>query len=252
MSVFTVIPAIDLKGGQCVRLRQGRADDETVYSDDPVRMAQRWAAEGARYLHVVDLDGAFQGRPAHLETIGSIVKAIDIPVEVGGGIRKDADVEALLALGVDRVILGTRACAEPDKIEALARTHGERLAVGIDARDGHVQIRGWTETTLHKAAALARKMDEAGVRTLIYTDTATDGMLSGPNIEAMDALCAAVSCRVIASGGVSSVEDMRALCSLGWKNLEGAIVGKALYDERVTLGDLLKAAETTEGRSECN
>ncbi len=233
-----IIPAIDLKGGKCVRLRQGRADDAVVYSGDPVAMARRWVEEGAKYLHVVDLDGAFQGRPAHTEVIGQIVRAIDIPVEVGGGLRTDEDVRALLAVGVDRAIVGTRAWAEPETLQRLAGQFGRQLAVGIDARDGRVQVKGWVETTEQLATDLARKAESMGVECIIYTDTSKDGMMAGTNVRAMDEMCGAVTCSVIASGGVTSRTDAEALRGLKRRNLVGAIVGKALYEGRVTLKEL--------------
>lgn len=236
--MFTVIPAIDLKGGRCVRLRQGRADEVTAYSDDPVGMARRWEAEGAAFLHVVDLDGAFQGKPAHLGAIEQIVKAIRIPVEVGGGLRTDDDIRRMRDCGVARAIVGTRAFSERDALRRLAGEFGEALAVGIDARGGLVQVKGWVETTGVKATELAAAADAMGVRTIIYTDTATDGMLQGPNLNAMADVCRAVTCRVIASGGVSSAADVRALHALGCANLGGCIVGKALYEGAVTLGEL--------------
>ena len=236
MTDFIVIPAIDLKGGQCVRLKQGRAEESTVYSEDPVAMARHWEAEGGRYLHVVDLDGAFEGRPVHTELIGRIVEAVTIPVEVGGGLRTDDDVARLLDKGVSRVILGTRAWADPEEVHRLVGRYEDAIAVGIDARDGHVQVRGWTETTELKAIELAQLIDDAGVATIIYTDTSRDGMLTGVNAEAMKAMCDAVSCRVIASGGVGSDGDIRALRALECPNLIGVIVGKALYEGRVNLG----------------
>lgn len=241
--MITVIPAIDLRRNRCVRLRQGRPEDETVYSDDPVTVAEQWAEQGAQYLHVVDLDGAFSGRPVHGELIGKIASAIPIPMDVGGGIRTDDDVAGTLALGVDRVILGTRAFDRPEDLEALAARFGARLSVGIDARDGFVQVKGWVETTEMRAIDLARKADSLGVRTIIYTDTATDGMLGGVNAAAVGEICANVSCDVVASGGISSTDDIRALRALGHENLCGAIVGKALYDGRVSLRELLSAAD---------
>jgi phosphoribosylformimino-5-aminoimidazole carboxamide ribotide isomerase len=231
-----VIPAIDLKGGRCVRLRQGKADEVTTYHDDPVWMAKRWADEGAKCLHVVDLDGAFQGAPVHQEVISRMVKAVNIPVEVGGGLRTDRDIEMILECGVSRAILGTRAWAEPEQLKQLVDRFGHRLAVGIDARGGRVQIKGWTETTEEDAVAMAKRA--MGVGMLIYTDTARDGMLEGVNAKAMDAICAAVSCSVIASGGISSATDMKLLKNLKRPNLVGAIVGKALYEGRVKLKDL--------------
>jgi phosphoribosylformimino-5-aminoimidazole carboxamide ribotide isomerase len=238
--MITIIPAIDLKDGRCVRLCQGRADDVKVYSEDPVEMAVHWVAEGAVYLHVVDLDGAFQGTPVHRELIAEIVKAAGVPVEVGGGLRTDADVASLLECGVDRAIIGTRAIAGRDALEPLVRKFGAGLAVGIDARDGMVQVKGWMETTSVKAVELAAAVDAAGVKTLICTDTGTDGMLKGTNVQAMAEVCAAVSCSMVASGGITTRQDVDALCDLKQDNLIGAIVGKALYEGRVSLKDLTR------------
>lgn len=237
-----ILPAIDLKDGKCVRLRQGRAEDVTVYSDDPVAQAKKWLEQGAEQLHVVDLDGAFQGEPRHAEVIGRIVQAIGIPVEVGGGLRTDAHIERVLEAGVARAIVGTRALESLAALEALVKRFGERIAVGIDARDGFVQVKGWVETTGTRAVDLARQAEAAGVRTIIYTDTATDGMLGGPNLAAMAQMCGAVSCRIIASGGVSAPEHVSALKALGCGNLYGAIVGKALYDGKTTLAAMRAAA----------
>jgi phosphoribosylformimino-5-aminoimidazole carboxamide ribotide isomerase len=238
MASFTVIPAIDLKGGQCVRLTQGRADQSKVYSSDPVAMARHWDAQGGRYLHVVDLDGAFQGKPMHLEVVRRIVAAVSMPVEMGGGLRTDEDIQKVMDCGVSRAIIGTRALADPTVLENLASRFGERLAVGIDARNGRVQVKGWVETTDLQALELARRAEQAGIQTLIYTDTATDGMLKGPNLAAVREMCEGVRCDVVASGGVSSVADVKALASLGLVNLSGAIVGKALYEGTVTLPEL--------------
>jgi phosphoribosylformimino-5-aminoimidazole carboxamide ribotide isomerase len=238
MSRVHVIPAIDLKGGQCVRLRQGRADEVTVYGEDPVAMAAHWVSEGAGYLHVVDLDGAFEGRPVHCDIIRRIVEAVPVPVQTGGGLRTDEDLARVLDTGVDRAILGTRAFADPDGLRRAVAAHAGRVAVGIDARDGRVQVKGWTETTDESATDLARQAAEMGVQTIVYTDTATDGMLQGTNIAAMDEVCRAVSCNVVASGGISSVADMTGLRALGHENLVGAIVGKALYEGRITLREL--------------
>ncbi len=238
-----ILPAIDLKDGRCVRLRQGRADDATVYSDDPVEMAKRWVDEGGEYLHVVDLDGAFQGHPVHLDAIARITKAIPIPVEVGGRLRSDDDIRKLLEAGVERAIVGTRAFSDPDSLAETVNQFGEHVAVGIDARDGRVQVKGWVETTDMLAVDLARKADSMGVRTLIVTDTATDGMMVGTNVAAMDEVCRAVSCNVIASGGVTTPDDVRALKELGHPNLYGAIVGKALYEETTSLAEMKAAVQ---------
>ena len=238
--MFTIIPAIDLKGGFCVRLKQGRADETKVYSEDPVTMAKRWFDEGAKYLHVVDLDGAFQGKPVHFDVIARIVKSIPIPVEVGGGLRTDEDMKAMLDCGVRRVIIGTRAVREPGDLKRLAVKLGAGVAVGIDAKKGFVQVSGWVEVTRMKAVDLAKKIDEAGIKTIIYTDTEKDGMMSGINAGAMDELAAAVKCEVIASGGVTSLSDVSKLLKLKRANLGGVIVGKALYEGAVQLGDLNK------------
>ena len=249
---IAIVPAIDLKDGNCVRLRQGKAEEVTVYSSDPVQMALHWEREGGDELHVVDLDGAFRGHPVHTRVIGEIVQALSIPVEVGGGLRTDEDIARLLELGVARVIVGTRACDSPETLERLVQQYGDHLAVGIDARDGQVQVRGWTETTGALATDLAARMREMGVGTIIYTDTARDGMLHGVNVEAMAAVCDAVAgetggedraaTRVIASGGVSTPQDIQALSALGRNNLTGAIVGKALYENRVTVNEMKEFA----------
>lgn len=239
-----ILPAIDLKDGKCVRLRQGRADDATVYSDDPAAVARDWRAQGAEALHVVDLDGAFAGTPRHLAAVRQIVASMaGVPAELGGGLRTDEDVRRALETGVARVILGTRALGDPAALGRLVQRHGERIAVGIDARNGLVQVKGWVETTGTRATDLARQVAELGVATIIYTDTATDGMLAGTNVAAMDEICRTVpGCRIIASGGVSAPEHVRALVALGHANLYGAIVGKALYDGRTTLAALQAAA----------
>jgi len=242
MSGMIILPAIDLKDGKCVRLRQGRAEDVTVYSDDPVAQARAWVEQGARELHVVDLDGAFAGEPRHAGVIGEIVRSLRIPVEVGGGLRTDAHVEQLLAEGVARAIIGTRALESVGALHHLVRRFGERIAVGIDARDGFVQVKGWVETTGTKAVDLAKQVEAAGVQTIIYTDTATDGMLGGPNLNAIGQMCRAVSCNIIASGGVSAPGHVLALKALGCPNLYGAIVGKALYDGKTTLAAMMAVA----------
>lgn len=242
--MMKIYPAIDLKDGKCVRLRQGRADAVTVYSDDPVATARRWAEAGGDWLHVVDLDGAFQGHPVHVEVIRAIAAAIPIPVELGGGLRTDADIRLMLQAGVKRVVLGTRACADPDALTGLVKTFGDHIAVGIDARNGKVQVKGWVETTDTLAVDLARRVSDLGVRTIIYTDTATDGMMTGPNFQGVRALCQAVRSKVIASGGISKTEDIAGLAALRLPNLDGVIVGKALYEGSVSIPGMKAAAET--------
>lgn len=239
---FTIFPAIDIRGGRCVRLLQGRADAETVYGRDPLAMAQHWIGDGARVLHIVDLDGAFSGHSVQHEIISEIIRAVRVPVQVGGGLRTDEDVARLVDAGAARVILGTRAWSEPGSVERLVQRFGDKIAVGVDARGGRVQIKGWTETTNVRAVDFARQAERLGVRTLICTDTADDGMLGGTNTRAIDEMCTAVRCDVIASGGVSSASDVTALRELGRENLIGAIVGKALYEHRASLAALTGAA----------
>ena len=226
-----------------MRLRQGRADEETVYGDDPAAQAADWAAQGATALHVVDLDGAFEGAPRHLAEIEAIVAAFGGEVEVGGGIRTADDLAAVMETGAARAILGSAALEDPEFLSAALEQYGERIAVGIDARGGMVQTRGWVETTATKATDLAAAVSRMGGARIIYTDTATDGMLAGPNFAQLAAICdAAPGARVTASGGITTVDDIAALRSLGRANLDSAIVGKALYDGRVAFAALAAAA----------
>lgn len=236
-----IIPAIDLKDGKCVRLKQGLADQSTVYSENPADMAKRWEEAGGEFLHVVDLDGAFTGKRHHTDIVKSIVDAVDMPVEIGGGIRTDEDIRATLDCGVARIIIGTRAINDIDALGKLVSEFGDKIVVGIDARDGFVQVNGWVETSTVRALDLATIVADAGVATIIYTDTATDGMLRGHNVAATAEMCQHVACNIVASGGVSSVDDVQNLSALKCSNLEGAIVGKALYDSVVTLEELIKA-----------
>ncbi len=241
---MVILPAIDLKDGKCVRLRQGRADDVTVYGDDPARQARDWAEQGAAELHVVDLDGAFGGAPRHADAIRAIIAAFGGPVEVGGGIRTVEALRAVIEAGAARAILGSAALEDPEFLTSAVELYGDRIAVGIDARGGFVQTKGWVETTAVKATDLAAAVAKIGVKTIIYTDTATDGMLGGPNLEQMAAICdAAPGCQVTASGGVSSPRDVANLKALGRPNLRAAIVGKALYDGRTTLREMNMAAK---------
>lgn len=238
-----ILPAIDLKDGKCVRLRQGRADDVTVYGDDPAEQARDWRAQGGQELHVVDLDGAFAGTPKHAEVIRRIIEAFEGPVEVGGGIRNMETLTAVLEAGATRAIIGSAALDDPEFLSQAVEQYGERIAVGIDARDGFVQTKGWVETTQVKAVDLASAVAKAGVKTIIYTDTATDGMLGGPNLSQMAAICdAAPTCQITASGGVSSPYDIANLKALERPNLRAAIVGKALYDGRTTVKEMNIAA----------
>ena len=241
---MVILPAIDLKGGVCVRLRQGRADDVTTYNSNPSQQAKDWREQGGEELHVVDLDGAFAGTPRHAEVIAEIIKAFGGPVEVGGGLRSVETIEAVIAAGATRAIVGSAALENPEFLEEAVKRWGDKITVGIDARDGFVQTRGWVTTTDVKATDLAAKVAAMGVKSIIYTDTATDGMLGGPNLAQMAAICdAAPTCEITASGGVSSPRDVANLKALGKANLRAAIVGKALYDGRVTLSEMNEAAK---------
>lgn len=238
-----ILPAIDLQDGKCVRLRQGRIDDVTVYGDDPAAQAKDWAEQGGEELHVVDLDGAFAGTPKHAEVIRRIIDAFGGPVEVGGGLRTIDAVRAVLDAGAARAIIGSAALEDPGFLAEAVELYGERIAVGIDARNGFVQTRGWVKTTAVKAIDLAAAVSRVGVKSIIYTDTATDGMLGGPNLTQMAAICdAAPTCQITASGGVSSPFDVGNLKALERPNLRAAIVGKALYDGRTTLREMNVAA----------
>lgn len=236
---FTIYPAIDLRAGRCVRLRQGRADQATVFSDDPVATARRWTAAGASWLHVVNLDGAFgEAAAANQQALISILKSVAVPVQLGGGLRDLAAVEAALRLGVARVVLGTVALTRPEVVGDAIRLFGpERVAVSIDARDGLVAVRGWQETSAVSALDLASRLKLLGASRVIYTDIARDGMLTGPNLPALRAM-AGTGLGVIASGGIASLEDLRAVA--GIPGVEGAIVGMALYTGAIDLPTALR------------
>lgn len=224
-----VIPAIDLKQGQCVRLEQGLMEKDTVYGHDPAAQALIWQQQGGELLHIVDLDGAFAGVPRNKAAIEAIVQAIDIPTELGGGIRDLATIEAYLALGIDRVILGTVAKENPELVKEACRLFPGKIVVGIDAKGGLVAVRGWAEVTEKNATTMAREMEGFGVSAIIYTDIARDGMLQGPNLEATQALAEAISIPVIASGGVSSLQDIENLMAIEASGVVGVITGKAIY-----------------------
>ncbi|MCE5217365.1 1-(5-phosphoribosyl)-5-[(5-phosphoribosylamino)methylideneamino]imidazole-4-carboxamide isomerase [bacterium] len=237
-----ILPAIDLSDGKCVRLKQGDMNQKTVFSDDPAQMAVRWADAGAQVLHLVDLDGAMVGRSANLEAVERILKAIRIPVELGGGLRTRDDVARVLDLGVKWAIMGTSALSKPQELKRCLKEFGDRITVGIDARDGRVAVQGWTETSDVSALDLARKMEELGVRRIIFTDIATDGMLAGPNVESTRALAEAVSVDIIASGGVTTLNDLRVLKALEPLGVVGAIVGRALYSGTIDLAEAIAEA----------
>lgn len=240
---MTIYPAIDIRGGRCVRLLQGRADQETVYAEDPAAVATGFRQAGSIWVHVVDLDGAFAGEPRNGTAVRAVV-AQGLRVQLGGGLRTRAAVEQALGLGVARVVIGTRAAESDAFVGELVQAFGERIAVGIDAKNGQVAVKGWVADSGLSALDLARRMDALGVRTLIHTDIGTDGMLTGPNLTAQEAMLAAGRANVIASGGVSRREDVIALAALARREprLDGVIVGKALYEGRVDLADLLRLA----------
>jgi phosphoribosylformimino-5-aminoimidazole carboxamide ribotide isomerase len=239
--MMLIIPAIDLKGGLCVRLLQGKKEDTTVYSDDPVATALKWESMGARLLHIVDLDGAFTGNQRNLESIIRIKRAVRMDIEIGGGIRTMARIDHLLSEGISRVILGTVAIEQPDLVKTACAAYPGRIIVGIDAKDGEVAVKGWVELTAVDAGDLALRMQDLGVAGIIYTDISKDGMLSGPNIEATQAMVEGLKIPVIASGGISSLDDIRKLASI--KGLWGAITGKALYARTMDLREAIKIAE---------
>ena len=235
-----LFPAIDLKNGEAVRLEQGDMARATVFNRDPAAQAQAFAAQGFEYLHIVDLDGAFAGKPMNATAVERILAAVKIPVQLGGGIRDRATIEAWLGKGVARVIIGTAAVRDPALVKDAARAFPGRVAVGLDARDGKVAVEGWAETSQLSALDIARRFEDAGVAAIIYTDIARDGLLKGLNLDATIALADAISIPVIASGGLASLDDVRALLAPRAKNLAGAIAGRALYDGRLDAMAALK------------
>jgi len=235
-----VYPAVDVKDGKCVRLVQGQFSNETIYSDDPVEAAFRWENAGARYLHVIDLDGARVGSPQNIGVISKMAVNINVPIQVGGGIRSIETIEIVLCKGIQRVILGTTAVMDQDLIKSALKTFENNIVIAIDARDGMVAIEGWAKTSEFTAVGFARKMEELGAKTIIYTDISRDGMLSGPNLRAMEEMVAAVGLEVIAAGGVSRIEDVKNLKNAG---LSGVIIGKALYTGDIDLAEAISVAD---------
>lgn len=232
-----ILPAIDLKEGRCVRLEQGLMDKDTVYNDDPAAQARIWQEQGGEYLHIVDLDGAFAGAPKNKAAIEAIVSAIDIPSELGGGIRDLQTIEAYLDLGINRVILGTIAKENPALVKEACQKFPGQIVVGIDAKDGLVAVRGWADVTEKKATEMAREMEDFGVEAIIYTDISRDGMMQGPNIEATKNLAESITIPVIASGGLSTLDDIRRLIEIEASGVSGVITGKAIYSGAIDLRD---------------
>lgn len=239
-----IIPAIDLKNGRCVRLLQGRMDSETVFSDNPAAMAKRWEEEGAEIIHVIDLDGAVEKSPRNLESIKKIIASVDAHIQVGGGIRNQETAKMYLDLGIKRVIIGTEAINNPQFIKDACKSFPDQIVVGIDARNGLVAIEGWTETTQVKAVDLARQFEDCGVAAINFTDIHRDGMQTGPNLEATRRLAEAVSIPVVASGGVSTLEDIKNLLPLKSAGVVGVITGRALYSGTLDLKAAIELSRT--------
>jgi phosphoribosylformimino-5-aminoimidazole carboxamide ribotide isomerase len=239
-----IIPAVDIKNGKCVRLLQGRMEDETVFSDNPAAMAQKWAMAGAELIHVVDLDGAFEKSPQNTGAVENILKAVHTPIQLGGGIRTERTIRMYLDMGVNRVIIGTEAINNPEMVEQAARAFPGQIIVGIDARNGRVAIEGWTETTYIKAADLAKRFQDCGVAAINFTDIYRDGMQSGPNLEETQRLAQAISIPVVASGGVSTIKDIQNLLPLEAFGVTGIITGKALYSGTLDFEEALSVTQS--------
>ncbi|MCI2252937.1 1-(5-phosphoribosyl)-5-[(5-phosphoribosylamino)methylideneamino]imidazole-4-carboxamide isomerase [Domibacillus sp. PGB-M46] len=239
---FTIYPAIDMRGGKCVRLVQGDYNQETVYGDSPFDMAKSFVEQGAEWIHMVDLDGAKDGQRVNDTFVIEAAQKLNAKVQIGGGIRTEEDVKHYLDNGVDRVIIGSLAVKEPELVKQWLRTYGEKIAIGLDAKNGFVATHGWLETSSVKAVDLAKEFAEAGAETFIFTDIANDGMLSGPNVEATAELARETGKSVIASGGVSSLDDLRALAKWKEDGLSGAICGKSIYTGRFTVKEALEVA----------
>ena len=239
-----IIPAVDIKNGQCVRLLQGRKEDETVFSDDPAAMAQKWARAGAELIHVIDLDGAFDKSPQNRDAIKNILQTIDIPIQLGGGIRDEQTAHQFLDMGVQKVIIGTEAIKNPAWVARIAGRHPGRVIVGIDARNGLVAIEGWTETTATRAVDLAKRFEDCGIAAINFTDIQRDGMQTGPNIEETRKLAEAVDIPVVASGGVATIKDIQDLLPLEACGVIGVITGKALYSGTLDFKESLVLAQS--------
>jgi phosphoribosylformimino-5-aminoimidazole carboxamide ribotide isomerase len=244
--MMQVIPAIDLRGGRCVRLRQGDFDQETVFSDDPVAMALRWQSEGAERIHLVDLDGAKSGRPVNVDAVNQIVAKVGVPCQLGGGLRDQATIEAWLSSGLDRVVVGTQALRDPDWFARMADLFPGRLLLGLDARDGKVATAGWIDVSSIQALTFARQFESLPIAGIIYTDIERDGMLGGPNLEAIAALAGSVRTPVIASGGIGGLLDLDRLAALP---VAGCIVGRALYEGRFSLSQAIRQVRARAGPS---
>lgn len=242
-----IFPAIDLRKGKCVRLVEGKLSEETIFSDNPVKMAQKWAEQGAEFLHVVDLDGAFGGWPENLEVVGQIVKEVKIPIQFGGGVRSLDIIEMVLAMGVERVILGTAVVSNQKMVEEACAKYGEKIVVGLDARSGMIASHGWEVATNYIVKETAKQLQNVGVKRIIYTDISRDGTMQGASIESTRELAKYVDMKIIASGGISSIEDIRALKELEQFGVEGAITGKAIYTGALDLSAAIALAKGEAG-----
>ena len=243
-----LIPAIDLKDGKCVRLRQGRMEDETVFSDDPVAMASRWVEAGARRLHIVDLNGAFEGKPVNAGVVNEIAAAYpDLPIQIGGGIRDEDTVQTYLDAGVEYVIIGTKAVSAPHFVNDLCLEFPGHIIVGLDAKDGKVAIDGWSKLSRHDVIDMAQHFEQDGVEAIVYTDIGRDGMMTGVNVESTVKLAQAITIPVIASGGITNMDDIRALCEVAEEGIMGAITGRAIYEGTLDFAEGQKLADELTG-----
>ena len=240
-----LIPAIDLKDGKCVRLRQGRMEDETVFGDDPVEVARRWVAAGARRLHMVDLNGAFAGKPVNAAAISAVAEAFpDLPIQVGGGIRDEETVQAYLDAGVQYTIIGTAAVSAPHFVNDLCAEFPGHIIVGLDAKDGKVAIDGWSKLSHHSVIDMAQRFENDGVEAIVFTDIGRDGMMSGVNVESTVELAQAIRIPVIASGGITNIDDIKTLCGVADEGIMGAITGRAIYEGTLDLAEAQKLADS--------
>ena len=236
--IMRIYPAIDIKDGKCVRLLRGSFSDVTIYGDNPAEMALKWAELGGEYIHVVDLDGALKGHGVNADAIKAICNAVSVPVQTGGGIRTMSDIEAKLNCGISRVIIGTKAVSDSDFVKEAVREYGDKIVIGIDAKNSMVAIEGWEKTSAYRAVEFAKMMEDIGVKTIVYTDIATDGTLMGPNVEAMSEMVKSTNMNIIASGGIGSIEHIKSLVQTG---VEGVITGRALYTGNIDLPEAIKA-----------
>lgn len=243
-----IIPAIDLKDGKCVRLRQGRMEDETIFSDDPVAVAAQWVEQGARRLHIVDLNGAFEGKPVNASVVHEIAQAFpDLPIQIGGGIRDEDTIQTYLNAGVEFVIIGTKAVNVPHFVNDICLEFPGHIIVGLDAKDGKVAIDGWSKLSKHDVIDMAKHFEHDGVSAIVYTDIGRDGMMSGVNVEATVKLAQAVTIPIIASGGITDIEDIRALCAVAHEGISGAITGRAIYEGSLDFAAAQKLADELNG-----